>query len=251
MIPIEDDSRDSRGYYVAYSTFPDNIRLRVGSVDKNGVRRTVRNYGWVDYWTHATSLQNGLFFFYSSFNNGAIHIARLDANGSFQTLKSYTWINGITHFVHLGNGKVLAYSKSTGELHINQIDDDGNWSILRRTNIGAGWDELMDLGRQEEVRNGVCCYFLGQGFMAYNRDNNSLNIYAVKSNNSVQNRVTYNTTGWAFDVFAQLQGNKFIIHNRNKRETYIGGVSTTARWYWDKIYFTDTFYNQIFTMSFE
>ncbi len=243
---------DGQGKYIAYGLQNYQGRLHVGRVNSAGVRSTIQNYNWVDYWTHATPLQNGMFLFYSGIYGGKIYIARHTSAG-WEEVKQYgAWDTDWSHFVHLGNGKLLTYARSTGKLLVNQIDHSGNWSVLRSTNIGAGWEKITPLGRQTEVRGDVCCYYIGQGFMAYSSTTNRWNIYNVaQATNHVSLRRTYNTTGWTFDIIAQLQGNKFITHERATNRTLIGYMTETTEWVWNQTYYTDAGnYTQIFTMSF-
>lgn len=250
-IPLEDDFSygDDRGLYMAYEQYG---RLKIGSVDKHGVRRDVQNYNWVDYWTHMMPLQNGMFMFYSSIYGGKIYIGRYTPASGWQYVNSYgSWLTEWSDFVHLGNGKVVTYSRSTGKLFVNQIDNNGNWSVITQTNIGSGKEQIVALGRQEEVRGGICCYHIGTGFMAYDAGNR-LDIYNISNtNNQVSLRTWYNTSGWVFDIFAQLQGNKFIVYNNSANIARIGYFSTLGVWQWDMSYYTDaTNYSNIFTMSF-
>ncbi len=251
---VEDDFSigDGQGKYIAYGLHDYQGKLQIGHINSAGVRDVVQNYDWVDYWTHATPLQNGMFLFYSGIYGGRIYIARHTSAG-WQEIKQYgSWDADWSHFVHLGNGKLLTYARSSGKLFVNQIDNSGNWTVLRSTNIGAGWEQITPLGGQKEVRGDVCCYYIGQGFMTYSRATNRWNIYNVaQTTNNVSLRRTYNTTGWTFDVIAQLQGNKFITYERATNRALVGYMTETTDWVWNQTYYTDAGnYSQIFTMSF-
>lgn len=251
-IALEDDMSygDNRGLYLAYENYG---RLKIGSVDRFGTRRDVQNYTWRDYWTHVTPLQNGMFMFYSGINQGKIYIGKYTLAGGWQGIREYgSWITTWSDFIHLGNGKVATYNRNTGALWINQIDDFGNWTVLSSTNIGAGFEQLIPLGRQTEVRSGICCYYIGQGFMGYDSNGNRLKIYNIKSSdNAVQLRKVYNTTGWRFDYIAQVQGNKFLTYNAASDIVHIGYMSETGNWAWNQANYIDNRnYTQAFTMSF-
>jgi hypothetical protein len=243
---------DGQGKYIAYGLQDYQGKLYVGRVTSAGVRSTIQTYNWVDYWTHATPLQNGMFLFYSGIYGGRVYIARHTSAGWEEIRQYSSWDTDWSHFVHLGNGKLLTYARSSGKLYVNQIDDSGHWTVLRSTNIGANWEQITALGRQTEVRSGVCCYYIGQGFMTCSRATNRWNIYNVaQTTNNVSLRRTYNTTGWTFDIIAQLQGNKFITHERATNRTLVGYMTETTEWVWNQTYYTDAGnYTQIFTMSF-
>jgi hypothetical protein len=188
--------------------------------------------------------------FYSS-KYGAASIGVLTSYGSIDILKHLTLTTGFSHFVPLQGGKLLAYHKNSGGAWVAHVDLFANFRILNSTNIGSGWDEITSLGKQEKKKDGVCCYALGTGFMAYKRDKKRLKIFVVKSNNKVDGRRKYSTDGYNFDKITQLQGNKFIAYDRSRNRAYIGLISTLGYWYWDRIYYTDAgYYDQIFTMRF-
>lgn len=243
-------SQDHRGYYMAYA---NSGRMKVGTVDRYGVRRTLKEFQWVDYWTHLTPIQDNMFVFYSSTQNGSIYIGKVTSSGLIQTVRSYgSWRTDWTHFEYLGDGKLLTYSNTSGKLYVNQIDGQGNWRILKATNIGMGWDEVTALGKQEKKRDGVCCFPLGTGFMVYDRDLHKLNVYVVKRDFGVSRRIRYYTTGFRFDIIKQIDGNKFMIYDQRINRVDVGQISRLGIWVWEHNYLTDAgFYTNIFPMTFK
>lgn len=169
------------GKFLVYSK--QTGEAHIDYVDDRGNWKILQQYTWAKIWDKFVPLGAGKFLAYSR-HTGEAHIDYVDNEGNWSILKQYSWEKTWDEFMPVyypidasqqlgvsGSGLFLAYSKRTGEAHIDYVDEYGNWKILQQYTWARIWDEFIPIG--------------GGRFLAYSRQTGDVHIDKINRESGI------------------------------------------------------------------